>query len=394
MRKGYRIIFETLDLDNPSDIFKQSILMQDEITKPTSCLDFSISHEKQTGLIKRALDNILNERASLLNEDLEVCPKCSSSLTKKGVNISTFNDVFTDHNVSIRRLRCSKCEYEPPATVRTVLGTTSSSQLSEMQALLGSKHTFRESEELFTMFSAKKRRINNHNRIKIVTEEIGEVLEAVNKEEKELIKIEDAEELVLNIDGGHIKSKDSSIRTFEALTSVVYRPDSIKSNKKGTRNYLFNKSCAASTTEGEKEIIENTIIAALKEGMTEKTHITTLSDGARNCWNIAEALKPLCKGMTCILDWFHLSMKMQNIALPEELKVKFLRIRWHLWRGNVKAAIIRTNQLIEKISNNKIVKKLKKEGYLFKQPVDESGYDMREVKSKEFTESFKVWKKK
>ena len=359
MRKGYRIIFETFDLDNPIDVFKQSVLMQEEITKPTSCLDFSVPHEKQTGLIKKALDNILNEKASLLNEDLECCSKCSSKLTKKGMNISTFNDIFTDHDISIRRLRCSKCEYEPPATVRTFIGTNSSSQLSEMQALLGSKHTFRESEELFAMFSAKKRKIN-HNRIKIVTEEVGEILEAVNKEEKELIKIEDAEELVLNIDGGHIKSKDPDVRTFEALTSVIYRPDSIKSNKKGTRNYLSNKSCAASTTEGEKEIIENTIIAALKEGMTDKTHITTLSDGARNCWNVAESLKPLCGGMTCILDWFHLSMKMQNIALPEELKMKFSKIKWHLWRGNVNAAIIRINQLIEKTSNNKVVNKLNK----------------------------------
>jgi len=45
-------------------------------------------------------------------------------------------------------------------------------------------------------------------------------------------------------------------------------------------------------------------------------------------------------------------------------------------------------------SQKKIIEKLKREGYLFKQPVDEGGYEMKEVKSKEFTESFKVWKKK
>ena len=60
------------------------------------------------------------------------------------------------------------------------------------------------------------------------------------------------------------------------------------------------------------------------------------------------------------------------------------------------ASLVDTNEVNNHLSKKQkeIVEKLKKEGYLFKQPVDESGYDMREVKSKEFTESFKVWKKK
>ena len=44
-------------------------------------------------------------------------------------------------------------------------------------------------------------------------------------------------------------------------------------------------------------------------------------------------------------------MKMENIALPEALKNKFVRIKWHLWRGNTAAAIKRIDQLItEEIS--------------------------------------------
>lgn len=60
------------------------------------------------------------------------------------------------------------------------------------------------------------------------------------------------------------------------------------------------------------------------------------------------------------------------------------------------ASLVDTNEVNNNLSKKQkeIVEKLKKEGYLFKQPVDETGYDMREVKSKEFTESFKVWKKK
>ena len=60
---------------------------------------------------------------------------------------------------------------------------------------------------------------------------------------------------------------------------------------------------------------------------------------------IAESLESLCSKMTYILDWFHMSMKMENIALPDELKVKLMRIKWHLWRGNVERAIMRLNEL-------------------------------------------------
>ena len=124
---------------------------------------------------------------------------------------------------------------------------------------------------------------------------------------------------------------------------------------------MSSKNCAASTkNDNQAEIIEDTIIAAIKEGMVPKTHITALCDGAQNCWNVAEALRPLCADMTLILDWFHLSMKMENISLPEELKNKFLRIKWHLWRGNTGAAIIRLGQLISKVRSVNTVGKLKK----------------------------------
>ena len=50
-----------------------------------------------------------------------------------------------------------------------------------------------------------------------------------------------------------------------------------------------------------------------------------------------------------------------------------------------------TNDLTK--SQKKIIEKLKREGYLFKQPVDGGGYKKMKVKSKEFTEAFEVWKK-
>lgn len=60
------------------------------------------------------------------------------------------------------------------------------------------------------------------------------------------------------------------------------------------------------------------------------------------------------------------------------------------------ASLVDTNEVNNNFTKKQkeLIEKLKKGGYLFKRPVDELGYDVKNVKSSEFTESFKVWKKK
>lgn len=360
MNKGFRILFETYDLHNPQSILSHATIMQGVITKPTNCLDFSLQHEQQIELIQVTMDKVISEKAKLLNQDINECPKCNGKIIKRGTHTSTFHDVFTDHHVKIQRLSCVNCNYEPPSTVRTMLNSTLSGCLAKVQSELGSDYTFRDGEKILKIFSAKDREINNHKRIKEVTKSIGETLVEIGNSEKELLKIDEANELIVNVDGGHVKTTEDQ-RSIEALTSVIYRPESLLPNKKDTRNYISSKHCAASVKNDEQsEIITNTILAALKQGLTPNTKITALCDGASNCWRVVEALRPLSGGMTCILDWFHISMKMQNISLPEKLKIKFLRVKWHLWRGNTEAAITRIQQLIKAAKSTGAIDKLKK----------------------------------
>lgn len=60
------------------------------------------------------------------------------------------------------------------------------------------------------------------------------------------------------------------------------------------------------------------------------------------------------------------------------------------------ASLVQTDEVGNDFTKKQkeILEKLKKQGYLFKQPINQEGYEMKKVKSKEFTESFKVWKKK
>ena len=53
-------------------------------------------------------------------------------------------------------------------------------------------------------------------------------------------------------------------------------------------------------------------------------------------------------------------MKLQNISLPKKRKEKLLRIKWHLWRGNVDNALVRLDQLIEQAGSKKEIDKITK----------------------------------
>jgi hypothetical protein len=360
MAKHYRIVFQSFESEHPDIILTERTLLEDTLNIPTNCFDFAMDHSKQIALIQAAQDSVLNEKSNLIHQSQKICPDCQKKLMKFGYQTSTFHDVLTDHKVKIQRLKCHDCGYEVKATVRTFLGTTQSGDLKKIQATLGANFTYRESEQLLGLFSNADRVINNHDRVKHVTESVGTIVATISETEKAIMTTEEAKELILSVDGGHIHTIEDK-RSIEAIASVVYRPDALVSNPKGTLHYLKSKNCAASVNDDNQEqIISGTIIAALRQGLTENTHITALCDGAANCWQVVDALKPLCAEMTCILDWFHLAMKIQNISLPERLKTKLLRIKWHLWRGNVAHALLRLEQLMKIVQDEKQFERIKK----------------------------------
>jgi hypothetical protein len=346
MERCYRVVFETYDKNCPNEVVSRKEILEGEVYKPTNCLDFSMGFDNQIKLVQEVQDNILAEKVRLVTVGSQSCPSCKKKLHKFGTHISCFHDVLTDHDVEIQRLKCNSCGYETPSTIRTLINDKLSGDLKKIQATLGATNSYRESEKIFELFSCKARQINNHARIKKTAESVGESIDKLNTEEKEMIFSSHATELILNVDGGHIKTIEDQ-RSFEAIVSVVYKPESVEANKQGTRNHITSKNCAASIkNDNQAHIINNTIVAALKQGLSENTHVTALSDGAQNCWNVAEAIEPLCGSITYILDWFHLAMKFENISLPKQLKEQLLNIKWYLWRGEVDNAMIRFNEIL------------------------------------------------
>jgi hypothetical protein len=361
MGRRYKVTLECYDQKNPNEVLSKTTVLEGSIEKPTSRLNFSMGLCNQIELIQNVQDHILLEKTKVLNNVYEKCPKCKSKLAKCGKHVTKFHDVLSDRKVAIQRLKCRKYKYESLSTVRAIINEDLSGDLMRIQSQLGSAHSYREYEEIFDLFFNKPRQVSNHERIKRVVESVGQSVERLKKDEREMIAATPAAELVINVDGGHIKTTEDDKQSIEAMISVVYRSESIASNSNGARNHLTGKHCAASIKDDNQElIISGTIVAALKQGLTDKTKATALCDGASNCWSVVEAIKPLCAHMTYILDWFHLAMKMQNISLPAELKEKLMRIKWHLWRGKVDNVLIRLKQLLELSKDEKEINKIVK----------------------------------
>ena len=173
------------------------------------------------------------------------------------------------------------------------------------------------------------RKVNNHIHIHRTVETVGNYI-SKNQLNDIPSDVPSSEELICQIDGGHLKSKDDGSRTFEALTSVIYNPKNVryptKDEKKllddndPPRGEILSKHCAASALDDDLSTMKTqTLVAARKQGLTVETTVTALCDGASNCWNVVSVIEEQCGTIVKILDWFHIAKRFQNISLPKYL---------------------------------------------------------------------------
>ena len=128
------------------------------------------------------------------------------------------------------------------------------------------------------------------------------------------------------------------------------------------------------------------LIAANKQGLSDKTKITALCDGADNCWNIADSLREHCSSFLGILDWFHIAMKFQNISLPKTQKVRLEKVKWCLWHGKTDKALDKLDTLISKVKNTTRFTKLSKlKTYLSNNSNQIVNYELRKNNNLPFT---------
>lgn len=104
--------------------------------------------------------------------------------------------------------------------------------------------------------------------------------------------------------------------------------------------------------------------AAKKQDLGEKTKVTGLADGAKNCWSVLLVLKPHCQTLKCILDWFHIAKKFRSVkgALGEAFEKPLESAKWESWQGKADESL--ANLLLVRENVNDQNKKAKIKGFM------------------------------
>lgn len=386
----FRVIVEKVSVISQKVVKRDTLKIYD-IKPPESILDLGLRHEEQISLLSKVQSTLLAEQAKLIDPGYDVCPKCGQKISKNGFKESQFHAVFSDHKLSIQQHCCQnlECNWHSGPTTTSVFGTDIHPDLAKLQCEQGALFSYREAASNLEKLNAQRRRINNHDRVKIMTNQVGAQLAQENQKPPRAEELPvPAPELIVQVDGGHIPTKEQEQRSFEALAGVIYRPGCIELVDQYHRQ-ITDKSCVISAMEDELQTIKTYLRhAALRQGMSLMTHVTGLADGANNCWSVILALKPHCQTLEPILDWFHIGMKFQTVknALGEVFEESLEKAKWSLWHGEAEETLRKIALIRDNITDLKKQAKLKGlQDYLQNNLEYLVNYNEREKANKPFT---------
>jgi ribosomal protein S27AE len=359
---GYnlRVIIEKVNAAD-NQVISRDEIAEYKIEKAKTILDIGLRHSTQVQLLKKVQDALLKEQSILFTADQKKCPKCGELFHRNGYKASDFHAVFSDHRLKVQRLFCKNCGESVVESVKSLFGTSIHPDLYKLQCELGANHSYLKSESHLTALCQEERKINNRQRIKKIANAVGQQLEKKKIRPHKITKeYKSAAHLTVQIDGGHIKNKVANKGSFEALSAKIYKPESVVASSKG-HTHIIEKSCAASAKDDKQKTMKKLVQqAAKKQGMTKETAVTVLADGAKNCWNVAKSLMPLCASLLFILDWFHIAKKFQTIIniSAENEHTKFTLIKEQVWCGEIAVALQKLEKLKLTIENEKLQSKI------------------------------------
>ncbi|MGA7953553.1 MAG: ISKra4 family transposase [Gloeobacterales cyanobacterium] len=385
-----RIVVEKVAIGSQKVVRRETIKIYD-IQCPQSIIDLGLRHLEQISLLEKVQNALLAEQSVLIDPGMNVCPNCGRKLKKNGAKESDFHAVFSDHRLAIQKYRCNhpECGWQSASTIKSIFGTSIHPDLAKLQCEQGALFSYREAESNLERLNCQSRSINNHNQVKRITDNVGAVLaeqNAIRPVEQECAA--SASELIVQVDGGHIPIQNPEKRSFEALSAIVYRPESIQEVDSYHRQ-IIDKSCVFSAKDNNLHSIKTFLInALLKQGLSKDTKVIGLADGANNCWSVLSIIKPECATLECILDWFHIGKKFQNVknALGEAFETLLDSAKWKLWHGQTKDALTKLALLHDNVTDES--KKSKLTGlydYLHRNQAYLVNYDARDRANQIYT---------
>lgn len=386
----FRVVVEKVSIASQEVVKRDPVKIYD-INPPKSILELGLRHKEQISLLEKVQNALLAEQSALIDLKYDACPNCSQQLKKNGFMQSQFHAVFSDHKLRIQKHRCNNpdCNWQSTPTTTTVFGTDIHPDLAKLQCEQGALYSYREAQTNLEKVNTAQRSVNNHTRIKSITNQVGALLTQDTLREPDPNDCAaPAPDLIVQVDGGHIPIKEKGKRSFEALSAIVYQPDNLQQVDKHHRQ-ISNKTCVVSAMDDELATIKSFLVnAAYKQGLTENTRVTALADGANNCWSVLSELESHCQELECILDWFHIGKKFQNVknGLGEAFENSLESVKWTLWHGKAEEALTKLRLLQDNITDDAKQSKIQRlHDYLQNNLIYLINYDEREKAGKCYT---------
>jgi hypothetical protein len=349
-----RIIVEKIAVSS-QEVVKRDTITSYALQRPTSIGELGLRHAEQIALLERVQTVLLAEQSLLIDHETPVCPACGNTLKRNGYKVSNFHAVFSDHTVRIQKHHCSHpdCGWHSTPTITSLFGTHIHPDLATLHCTQGALYSYREAEKNLEQWNGYPRRVNNHTHVKRMTDKVGAVLSEHNRLSPSPEECAaPAPDLIVQVDGGHIPIQEKDKRSFEALAAIVYRPEQLQAVDAHHRQ-IMEKTCVISAMDDQLQTIKTSVInAAKKQGLSQATQVTALADGAQNCWSVVAAIQPECATLECILDWFHIAQKFQQVknALGEAFAASLESAKWTLWHGHADEALTKLALLRDNVS--------------------------------------------
>ena len=333
MEYELRVIVEKVAVSS-QEVVKRETITTYEITAPASILDLGLRHAEQIALLEKMQNVLLEAQAVLIDLGYERCPNCGQKIKKNGYTHSQFHAVFSDHQVRLQKHRCSHldCRWQRLPTIPSVFGTNIHPDLAKLQCEQGALYSYREAERNLEKVNGHHRGVNNHTQVKRMTNKVGAHLAEKNRW---LPSAEEcaapAQDVIIQVDGGHIPIQEQDKRSFEAFSAIVYRPESVQDVDQYHRT-IMEKTCVVSALDDELQTIKTYLLhAALKQGMTQDSKVTALADGATNCWSVLSVVAPHCQTLSVFWTGFILGRSFSMSKMSWEKRLKSL---WSVQSGN------------------------------------------------------------
>src|SRR5215510_410412 len=209
-------------------ISSQEVIQRDTITSyalqcPTSIVELGLRHAEQIALLEKVQNIVLAEQSHLLDPGIPVCPTCGNTLKKNGYKASHFHALFSDPTVRIQKYHCSHpdCRWHSTPTITSLFGTNIHPDFATVPCEQGALSSYREAKKNLETWNGHPRRVNNPTHVKRITDKVGIVL----AEHNHLAPAAEecaapTQDLLIQIDGGHIPIQEKGKRSFEALAAI------------------------------------------------------------------------------------------------------------------------------------------------------------------------------